>query len=104
MLEIIVTISVTIILYFVASHFSLNAGEKHLKNWAIKNKLTITSCVYHHHNFGPFQKELFFSRGGYSIYEFKVKDEFGKEKNGFARVGGYHLGLFSDSVEVKWVE
>ncbi len=48
---------------------------------------------------GPF---FWSSSKGQKIYKVALRNREGQVRTGYARCGGYWLGLFSDAVEVRW--
>jgi hypothetical protein len=48
---------------------------------------------------GPFAKAFF---GHQVVYRLVVRDPTGAERNGWAKLGGFFMGLMVDDVEVAW--
>lgn len=105
MIEYILFFIIFVMLLTVVTTFLVRCGEKYLRAWAKKNNLQIISCKYHHVMIGPFRKQLFFTgKGGYLVYKFQAEAPHGDIKTGYAIIGNYFLSLFSDKVDVIWVD
>jgi hypothetical protein len=70
-----------------------------LENWAEKNGYQIISREYRHVFKGPF---FWTSSRGQTVYRITVEDGQGNQRSGWARCGGWFLGLLSDNVSVRW--
>jgi hypothetical protein len=70
-----------------------------LENWAIENGYRLIESQRKTFFRGPF-----FLRTSKTqvVYRIVVEDTSGVRYTGYARVGGWFLGLFSDQVDVQW--
>ena len=76
-------------------------GEVLLDRWAARNGYRIVEREYRWLAKGPF---FFRSGKGHSVYRIAVRDGAGELRRGWARCGGWFIGLLSDHVEVRWDE
>ena len=75
-----------------------------LQNWAERNGFQITEKKQRYMFFtGPFK--WWTNSRNQIIWFFKVRDQTGRERSGWARCGSYWAGVFfSDQIEVRWNE
>ena len=76
-------------------------GEVLLDRWAARHGYRIVEREYRWVAKGPF---FFRSGKGHSVYRITVSDRDGTTRRGYARCGGWFLGLLSDHVDVRWDE
>ena len=70
-----------------------------LDNWAHQNGYRLISAQRKTFFRGPF----FFTTGKHQlVYRITVETPDGTQHSGYARVGGFMVGLFSDKVDVRW--
>lgn len=75
-------------------------GETLLDRWAASNGYTLVHSEYRHLAKGPF---FFRSGKGNAVYRITVKDPHGTVRSGYARCGGFWLGMWlSEEVTVEW--
>lgn len=71
-----------------------------LDRWAARSGYTITSAQYRFLRKGPF---FLRSGKGNAVYRIAVVDRQGYVRSGYARCGGYWLGMWlTDDVTVEW--
>ena len=69
-----------------------------LEDWARENGQQLIDCERRSFLRGPF----FLTTSNYQIvYRITVEDQSGQKRRGYARVGGWMTGLFSDEVDVR---
>jgi hypothetical protein len=91
-----ILIAAIVVLSFV---WSASRGKSMLEGWARENGYHIV-----------FREECWFFRGpffwttskGQKVYRVMIEDREGTYRNGYVRVGGWWLGLWSDHVEARW--
>lgn len=74
-------------------------GKSLLETWAYQNGYEILSreeCWFFR---GPF---FWSTSRGQKVYKVTVREAEGGVRNGYVRVGGFWLGLWSDQVDVRW--
>lgn len=74
-------------------------AEKMLHSWAARNRYRIISAERRWLRRGAF---FWFTSDNQLVYRITVVDEHGQTQSGYARVGGWFLGLLSDNIEVSW--
>jgi len=70
-----------------------------LRDWAASNGYEIVNQEYCWFWPGPF---LLRKSKGQMVYRIEVRDQHGNARSGYARLGGWFLGMLSDQVEVHW--
>jgi hypothetical protein len=70
-----------------------------LEEWARENGYSLISAERKSLFRGPF---FFTSSKSQLVYYISVEDAAGNRRSGYARVGGYMVGLLSDRVDVRW--
>ena len=80
-------------------HFTKSA--KMLEEWARANGFRLLAKEYRWFAKGPF-----FWRSGknHAVYRITVQDRLGQVHHGWARCGGWFLGIWTNQVEVRWDE
>jgi hypothetical protein len=68
-----------------------------LKQWASANGFELVQMSINWYKFGPF-----LGSKRQEVYQIKVRDHKGRERSGWAKCGGYFLGLLVNEVEVIW--
>lgn len=71
-----------------------------ISQWALRNNCRITKCQLRLFNIGPFS--YFGTSGGQYIFRIEAISFDGKTRTGYARAGGFFLGLLRSRVEVRW--
>ena len=90
---------VTLVLLSLSWH--LRRSVELIDQWAADNGYELVDARPRNFLRGPF---FLRSSEGQSVYYITVRDQFGITRCGWARCGGWWLGLLSDSVKVKWDE
>jgi len=80
-------------------HFSRSANV--LDQWARENGLRLLEREYRWFVKGPF---FWTSSKNQTVYRITVQDAAGNLWRGWARCGGWFLGLWSSKVDVRWDE
>jgi hypothetical protein len=78
-------------------HFS--RSRQVLESWAEANNYRIVSSEYRNFFKGPF---FWTSSKGQTVYYVTVETADGQTRRGWVRCGGFFLGLWNDSAEVRW--
>jgi hypothetical protein len=78
-------------------HFS--RSNSLLQQWAERNGYRIVEQDYRSFLKGPF---FFIASKNQTVYRVVVEDKDGRRRTGWVRCGGWFLGLWSDTVEVRW--
>jgi hypothetical protein len=81
----------------IAWHFSRSRGL--LEKWAADNGFRIIESSYRNLVRGPF---FWTTSKGQTVYRVIVEDATGQRRSGWVRCGSWLLGLWSDSVQVRW--
>jgi hypothetical protein len=81
----------------IAWHFS--RSRRLLEKWAAENGFRIIESSYRNLVRGPF---FWTTSKGQSVYRVTVEDATGQRRSGWVRCGSWLLGLWSDSVQVRW--
>jgi len=72
-----------------------------IEQWAVDNGFELVDARPRNFLRGPF---FLRSTEGQSVYYLTIRDRSGITRSGWARCGGWWLGLISDSVKVRWDE
>lgn len=72
-----------------------------VNQWASQNGYYLLSYSRVWFSLDPF---AMFAGKNRPVYNISVQDRNGNTRNGLLRVGGYWLGLWSDTCEVKWMD
>lgn len=72
-----------------------------LQEWAKKNGLVLIKMNLNLFNFRIFSPFLFVSKHQ-EVLRIRVRDHNGRERNGWAKCGGFWLGFLVNKVEVEW--
>jgi hypothetical protein len=70
-----------------------------IDRWAEANGYQIISSERRYMLTGPF---FFRSSKGQTVFRIRARDSAGRVREGWARCGGWILGLLSDAVKVEW--
>jgi len=95
---------VVLILIFVAVvavsfSWSASRGSSILEKWAAENGYRLLAAEKRFLRLGPF----FLRCGkGQVVYYFTIALSDGTTRSGYARCGGWFLGLMSDAIKVEW--
>ena len=76
-------------------------SREHLETWARREGHRLRQADRAWFWRGPFWLR---SNQGQDVFRIRVQDENGRARSGYARVGGWFLGFWSDEVVVKWDE
>jgi hypothetical protein len=98
-LGIILVVSCVFSLMVLLIVWSNSRGLSMLDVWASENGYDILSreaCWFFR---GPF---FWGTSEGQKVYKVTLRDQDGRVRHGYARCGGYWLGLWTDRVEVRW--
>ena len=90
--------TIAILIVLVAIH--IKWAKKRIMSWALRNNYTIEKCSICLYDIGPFS--YFGTSGGQYIFKIEAINIEGKRRTGYARAGGFFLGLLRNRVEVKW--
>jgi hypothetical protein len=78
----------------------LGWGRAMLDRWIVAQGLTLISAETCWFNKGPYS--FWGSSRNQVVIRFKVRDDAGVEKSGYARCGGSWWGTLTDAVDVTW--
>ena len=74
----------------------ITRASRLLRDWAARNDLEILQSDYCHFFTGPY----FWSSGkGQAVFKVTVLDSAGQRRQGYVRVGGFFLGMWSDHID-----
>ena len=74
-------------------------ARKTLTDWAADGGLELMRAEVRFFRRGPF---FWRSAKGHTVYHIVVRDADGQTRSGYARVGGWFLGVLSRQVTVEW--
>jgi hypothetical protein len=80
------------------TRWQLRRGREMLVSWCRRSGLEIASCEHRLLFRGPY----FWASKGQVVFRFSARDTAGRLRSGFARCGGFWLGLFTEQVDVRW--
>ena len=80
------------------TRWQLRRGREMLESWCSRNRMALVSCGHRLLFRGPY----FWASKGQVVYRFSARDTAGRVRSGYARCGGYWLGIFTDHVDVRW--
>jgi hypothetical protein len=78
-------------------HFLVTRSKYLLNKWATDNHFQLLHAEHRMFRKGPF---LWSSRQQV-VYRVRVRDDQSREREGWVRVGGWWIGVFSDKVEAE---
>lgn len=81
--------------------WTFRRGDAMLDRWAAENNFRLLESEYRWFAKGPF---FWRSSKGQTVYRIAVEDQAGEVHRGWARCGGWFLGLWTDQVDVRWDE
>jgi hypothetical protein len=81
-----------------STRWQLRRGREMLESWCSRNGMELVSCGHRLLFRGPY----FWASKGQVVYRIGTRDRSGRLRSGFARCGGYWLGVFTDQVDVRW--
>ena len=76
-----------------------NRSRELVSEWASYNRLTLVSVERKLFWLGPFWWR---TGKGQAVFRVTVRDEAGRRRSGYVRVGGFWSGLLCDQVTVVW--
>jgi hypothetical protein len=79
--------------------WSFNRSAAMIDRWARRNDLDLVWREYRWFLKGPF---FWISGRSQPVYRIAVRDAAGNLRTGWARCGGWLLGLYADVVDVRW--
>ena len=79
-------------------YFYFTRARQLLDNWASENRFQLLRAEFRMFRKGPF----FWSGRNQAVYRVEIRDEGGNDRTGWVRCGTWWLGVFANSVEVKW--
>jgi hypothetical protein len=79
--------------------WSLTRSRKLLEQWAAGNGYNLLLAERRLFWLGPF---WWHTSKGQVVFHVTVRDQEGRERSGWVRVGSHFGGLFSDKTEVRW--
>jgi hypothetical protein len=80
------------------TRWQLRRGREMLESWCRRSRLDLTSCGHRLLFRGPY----FWASKGQVIFRFSARDTVGRIRSGYARCGGFWLGIFTEQVDVSW--
>ncbi|HEX8911507.1 MAG TPA: hypothetical protein VF796_04035 [Humisphaera sp.] len=94
-----VFVVIALLVGLVSIAWNSGAGERMLDRWAAANGYTLLSAEHRWLAQGPFWWR---TSKNQSVYRISVRDAAGEVRTGWARCGGWFLGMMSDQVDVEW--
>ena len=88
-----------LVLVIVLIAWSASRSRNMLKSWADENGYQIEDAQWRWFRKGPY---FWKSSKNQHVYHFVASDEDGVQRSGWARCGGYWLGLFTSDIDVTW--
>ena len=80
------------------TRWQLGRGREMLESWCRRSGLDLTSCAHRLLFRGPY----FWSSKGQVVFRFTARDTAGRARSGYARYGGFWIGVFTEQVDVSW--
>ena len=96
---IILFVIILVIFLTLVMTFHKNSGLKEIEKWAKKEGLEILSSEYRWVKRGPY---FISSSNLQRIYYLTVKDKSDNTRTCWVKVGGFFLGLLSDTIHISW--
>ena len=88
-----------VLLSVVSLVWRFSRGVSIMEEWAGRHGYTILDRQRRYLRRGPF---FWWTSRGQVVFRVAIRDRDGRLRQGWVRVGGFFLGLFSDQVEVRW--
>jgi hypothetical protein len=85
-------------LILLLTRWQLRRGREMLESWCGRAGYDLVSA---HHRL-LFRGPYFWASKGQMVYKISARDRGGRVHSGYARCGGYWLGVFTEKVDVRW--
>ena len=81
------------------NRWQMSRAEQMLESWSRSHGFHPLSREHRLIRKGPF---LWTSSKGQVVYRVSMRDPSGRVRSGYARCGGYWLGVWTDAVDIRW--
>jgi hypothetical protein len=92
-----VFVAIVLVSFYARWHY--RRADQILQNWAARNRVRILSSETRHLRRGPFWWSTSDSQVVLYVH---VRDESGRERKGYLRLGSFMGGMLTDQVDVGW--
>ena len=80
------------------TRWQLRRSREMLESWCARGGFELMTAQHRLLFRGPY----FWASKGQMVYKISARDRAGRIRGGYARCGGYWLGVFTEEVDVRW--